>query len=52
MIAAGVLVATGVSPDEALEIVTSARGLTVPETAQQREWIRSLPAGLSVASSR
>jgi len=52
MIAAGILVAAGVSPEDSLEAVTAARGAEVPETAQQREWIRSLPAGLAVVFSR
>jgi protein-tyrosine phosphatase len=51
LIAAGVLIASGVTPDRALETVTSARGVTVPETSEQREWIRKLPSTQSVASS-
>ena len=40
MIAAAVLEAQGASPDDALGRVSRARGLEVPETPQQREWIR------------
>ena len=39
MIAAAVLTATGLSPDKALNRVSEARGLTVPETDQQRSWV-------------
>jgi protein-tyrosine phosphatase len=39
MIAAAVLTATGLSPDTALNRVSEARGLPVPETDQQREWV-------------
>jgi protein-tyrosine phosphatase len=39
MIAAAVLTATGLSPDVALDRVSQARGLTVPETPQQRTWV-------------
>jgi protein-tyrosine phosphatase len=52
LIAAGVLIVSGVAPDRALEAVISARGVTVPETSEQREWIRNLPSSQSVASNR
>ena len=52
LIAAGVLVASGVTPDRALEAVTYARGVTVPETPEQREWIRNLPSRQSIANPR
>jgi protein-tyrosine phosphatase len=52
LIAAGVLIASGVAPDRAMQTVTSARGLTVPETSEQREWIRNLPSRQSVANTR
>jgi protein-tyrosine phosphatase len=52
LIAAGVLIASGITPDRALEAVTSARGLTVPETSEQREWICQLPSRASIANTR
>ena len=42
LIVAGVLIASGTSPEKALDTVSSARGLTVPETSGQREWIERL----------
>jgi protein-tyrosine phosphatase len=42
MIAAGVLIASGTKPDEAIGTVSRARGLTIPETEEQRDWVRRL----------
>ncbi len=39
MIAAAVLTTIGISPDAALNRVTQARGLPVPETEQQHGWV-------------
>jgi protein-tyrosine phosphatase len=39
MIAAAVLTTTGLNLDEALNQVSAARGLTVPETDEQRSWL-------------
>ena len=33
------LVLSGIDPETAIELVSSARGIAVPETAQQRRWI-------------
>jgi|SRR5271157_17852 len=44
LIAAGVLVTSGVPPAKAVQVVSSARGQTVPETPAQLQWIRQLPA--------
>jgi protein-tyrosine phosphatase len=44
LIAAGVLVTSGVPAAKALEVVSSARGQIVPETPAQVAWIRQLPA--------
>jgi hypothetical protein len=44
LIAAGVLASTGIDPDRAIEIVSSARGQTVPETPGQRSWVLRLPS--------
>lgn len=40
MMAAAALVAVGVSPSAAVKTVTSARGVNVPETLRQMEWLR------------
>jgi protein-tyrosine phosphatase len=39
LIAAGVLTSAGIDPDRAIEVVSAARGQTVPETPAQRSWI-------------
>jgi protein-tyrosine phosphatase len=48
MIAAGVLVKGGLSPQMAMDVVSSSRGLTTPETAEQVRWVEALPANLLV----
>jgi protein-tyrosine phosphatase len=45
LVAAGTLMAAGKSPEAALEAVRSARGLNVPETAEQRDWLQRDLAG-------
>jgi len=40
LMAALVLVQSGQTPDEAFDRIQSARGLSVPDTDAQREWIR------------
>ena len=42
MIAAGVLVGSGMDPDAAIRAVSAARGRSVPETAPQLRWIQQL----------
>ncbi|HEV8415640.1 MAG TPA: dual specificity protein phosphatase family protein [Bryobacteraceae bacterium] len=44
LIAAGVLLTSGMSVDKALEVVGAARGVTVPETPAQLQWIKHLPS--------
>jgi len=39
LIAASVLIALGVEPQEALDQITEARGCPIPETPQQLEWV-------------
>lgn len=39
LIAACLLVRGGVAPEMAWEIIGAARGTTVPETSEQREWL-------------
>jgi protein-tyrosine phosphatase len=38
LLAAGILVLNGLTPDQAWSQLEHARGLAVPDTAQQREW--------------
>jgi protein-tyrosine phosphatase len=40
IIAAAVLVKHGSTPDDALKLISDARGVPVPETPEQREWVR------------
>jgi protein-tyrosine phosphatase len=51
LIAAGVLMSSGVGAEEALNIVSTARGLTVPETPAQLQWIRHLSSEHLVVTS-
>ena len=47
LIAVALLVEKGFTPDPAIERVSSARHVRVPETSQQRAWIDSFSAALS-----
>ncbi|MBI3679765.1 MAG: dual specificity protein phosphatase family protein, partial [Acidobacteria bacterium] len=49
LITTGVLVNSGTNAEEARQIVSSARGISVPETLEQRRWIQQLPARMAVA---
>ena len=49
LIAAGTLIAAGVDPELALKSVSSARGLAIPETPEQRLWVERLLADHLVA---
>ena len=46
LIAAGVLIVSGIAPQEAIRMVTQARGTPVPETTEQILWTQHLPSGL------
>ncbi|MEO8373417.1 MAG: protein-tyrosine phosphatase family protein [Candidatus Solibacter sp.] len=48
LVAASLLVNRGLSPGGAFDIISQARGIAVPETDEQREWVALLGAGLSV----
>ena len=50
LIAVGALVTAGIGVDKAIEVVSTARGQTVPETAAQLRWIRQLPSERLVES--
>lgn len=41
LVAAAVLVSEGANPDDAWEAIAAARGLAVPDTAEQRTWLES-----------
>jgi len=47
LIAAGILAASGVSPEDSIQAVSAARGIAVPETSGQVLWLRRLPAPTS-----
>ncbi|MGD0760128.1 MAG: dual specificity protein phosphatase family protein [Candidatus Sulfotelmatobacter sp.] len=47
LVAACLLVRNGMSPGAAVESVSAARGVSVPETAEQRDWIDHYAAALS-----
>ena len=42
LIAAGMLVASGMDARGALDMISSARGIKVPETAEQRRWVEQV----------
>jgi hypothetical protein len=44
LVAAALLVARGVTPDDAWRRIGDARGVPVPETEAQRRWVGELPA--------
>jgi protein-tyrosine phosphatase len=50
LIAAGVLVNSGIHAEPAMETVSSARGISVPETLEQRRWIEELPSRVPVTN--
>jgi protein-tyrosine phosphatase len=52
LIAAGLLVARGVSPEDAIERASAARRVPIPETPRQRLWIlHDFPSTLSTAGN-
>ena len=51
LIAAGVLVNSGIGTQQAIDVVTASRGLTVPETPTQLQWIQHLPSAHLVEAS-
>jgi protein-tyrosine phosphatase len=50
LIAGGVLVASGAGVEKALDAVSAARGVSVPETPEQLHWLQHLPAELLVSA--
>jgi len=51
VIVAAVLVAAGEAPSAALRTIKESRGLDVPETDEQREWLRNFASWLSAAQA-
>lgn len=47
LVAICLLVKNGMSPGAAVDVVSAARGVAVPETAEQREWIERYAPALS-----
>jgi protein-tyrosine phosphatase len=47
LLAACLLVRKGVSPGAAVEMVTAARGVSIPETTEQRDWIDHYAAAVT-----
>ena len=50
LVATALLVNSGVKLGEAMQIVSSARGVSVPETAGQRTWLEQLPSRVPVTN--
>ena len=46
LVAACVLVTSGESPGTAFQQIKNARGLSVPDTAEQRDWVSAFASGL------
>jgi len=51
IIAASLLISSGVDPEEALRRISRARGLPVPETTEQAEWIREFARRMNSTKS-
>ena len=51
LIAAGLLVTSGLDVGKAIDVVSTARGQNVPETPAQLQWIRHLPSRRLVPTS-
>ncbi len=47
LVAAALLIANGVSVDDALQQISRTRGVSVPETAEQRQWLNEFANNLS-----
>ena len=55
LVAAGVLICSGVTAEDALRLITAARGIDVPDTEAQREWVMALdrsPDGNATSSRK
>lgn len=52
LVAACILVASGKELEQAFKLISAARGLPVPETAEQRDWVKAFARELSAAVTR
>lgn len=52
LVAACLLVSSGVAPDNAFEQISGARGCPVPETMKQREWLEAFAPQLATAVTK
>jgi protein-tyrosine phosphatase len=50
VVAGGVLMASGMSSEKALGLISSIRGVAVPETPEQRAWVERLSSTLPIAA--
>jgi hypothetical protein len=46
LILGAILVAAGKDPDTAFQIIKESRGIDVPETEEQRQWLRGFASWL------
>jgi protein-tyrosine phosphatase len=51
LIAAGLLVTSGMGVEKAIKVISAARGQTIPETSVQLQWIKHLPSKNLVLTS-
>ena len=51
LLAACLLVSTGVSPEAAFQRLTQARGCPIPETGEQRQWVEGFAGKLAEAGA-
>lgn len=52
LMAGAVMVCSGVEPAKAFEAIASARGTSVPDTEEQRQWLFDFAAGLGALDKR
>lgn len=52
LIAAALLISSGVNPEEALRRISQARGVPVPETSEQRTWLLRLSEFLALQATQ
>ncbi len=52
LMAASLLVITGLDPDSAFQRVSTARGVSVPETTEQRKWVKDFAQDLATEPAK
>lgn len=50
LIAAGVLICSGLAADHALRLITAARGIEVPDTETQRQWVKAFGEAAAIGA--